>query len=394
MWKWLQKGKSVKKELFSFKDEPLTKVSIFLLIVLDLFILTNVNIGIQGETNKAPKIYVHYPQSCVKHFESFKTSYKDFTLQNYYLNSHKQNILCEQLRSKINTFKKTELFKNNLNQIELLEKKKRKNNNRLKQIRKQYNTRLFEQIAKMPNNKQLNEIKIEYDTINNDNKKILKELESISKVEDLEGFDEYKNFVISNKDLFFKEKENYKFWQPFKEYGYMLLFIFPLLIIFGFFYLKTKKKQLKGEKYNPIVKIITTHISFILILPIIAYSFKLIYHVLPKTFLKEIIEFLVSIGLLSLLNYFSIVLVVLFFGGLIYYIQKRTSRLKQEKVINKDYKRIISFSQCFECSHKIDYNKDFCPYCGTKLKELCSNCSEKTIIHLPYCSNCGTKKEI
>lgn len=392
MWNWLQKSKSVKKELFSFKDEPLTKISIFLLIILDIFILSNVIVGIEAETDKAPKTYIYYPSSCTMHFKEVKTSYKDFYSNNSYIKLHNKSKLCNELETKINVFKTTAIFKKNLEQINTLEEKQRKNNIRLEQIRKQYNTRLFEQIAKMQNNKALNEAKIEYETLTNDNKKLKKELVSITKVSQLKGFDEYKKYIKTNKDLFFEEKKKYKFWQAFKEYGYMLLFILPLLLLFGFFYLSTKKKQLKGEKYNPIVKIITTHISFILILPIIWYSLTLIYHVIPKTLLKNLIEYLVSIGLVSLLNYFSIALVVLFFGGLIYYIQKRTARIKQERIIKKDFKKIISFSQCFNCEYKIDYTKDFCPFCGTKLYETCSKCNEKTIKHEVYCKSCGEKK--
>lgn len=392
MWNWIQKSKSVKKELFSFKDEPLTKLSIFLLIILDIFILSNVIIGIGNETNKAPKAHIYYSYECIQHFKQVKTSYKKFNSSNYYINIHKKSDLCIELKSKINVFSKTDIFKNNLKQIRSLEKKLRKNNDRLEEIRAKYNTRLFEQIAKMTNNKALNEAKLEYDTLNIDNKNLQKELGSIAKVTTLKGFDEYKNYVESNKELFKTQKENYIFWQPFKEYGYMLLFIFPLLVFFGFFYSRSKKKQLKGEKYNPIVKIITTHISFILILPIIWYSLTLIYHVIPKTLLKNLIEFLVSIGLVSLLNYFSIVLIILFFGGLIYYIQKRTARLKQERIIKKDYKKLISFSRCFECEYTIDYDKKHCPFCGTHLHEPCSECNEETIFHESYCKSCGVEK--
>ena len=114
---------------------------------------------------------------------------------------------------------------------------------------------------------------------------------------------------------------------------------------------------------------------------------------IPKTLLKNLIEFLVSIGLVSLLNYLSIALVVLFFGGLIYYIQKRTARLKQERIVKKDYKRIISFSQCFQCEYKIDYTKDYCPFCGVKLKEVCASCGKEMIKHEVFCSSCGTKKD-
>lgn len=393
MWKLLQKSKSVKKELFSYKDEPLIKLSIVLIIILDIFILSNVIIGIESETNKSPKTYQYYPQQCTKHFKKIKTSYKEFNSYNPYIKGYKTSTFCNNLGVKIDVFRKSDIFKTNLEKTKKLEKKLRKNNTRLNQIRNQYNTRLFEQIAKIQNNKALNEAKLEYDLLNDDNKKIQKDLDSIIKLERLNGFNEYKTYVKTYKEAFKKEKKEYKFWQPFKEYGYMLVFILPLLLFFGFFYLRVKKKELKGEKYNPIFKIITTHISFILILPIIWYSLELIYHVIPKTLLKNLIEFLISIGLVSLLNYLAIALVVLFFGGLIFYIQKRTARLKQERIIKKDYKRIISFSQCFECNYKINYSKDFCPFCGVKLKEICLNCQEATIKHEDFCKSCGAKKD-
>lgn len=391
MWKWLQKSKSVKKELFSYKDEALTGFSIFLLIILDIFILSNIIIGIQAEVDKSPKSYFYYPSDCTKHFKKIETSYKGFSYYNYY---HKQQSpICTELNTKISIFKKTKTYKENLALIKKLEQKIGKNDIRLNQITEQYNTRLFEQIAKMPNNKALNEAKIEYETIIEDNKKLKKQLTSIAPISTLKGYEEYKNFVNTNKQLFKDNKKSYEFWQPFKEYANMLIFILPLLLFFGFFYFRTKKQQLKGEKYNPIVRIITTHISFILILPIVWYSLALVYHVIPKTLLKNLVEFLVSIGLLSLLNYFILALVVIFFGGLIYFVQKRTARLKQERISKKDYKQLISYSQCFECERKIDYNKNYCPFCATKLHENCKKCNEKTIIHEPYCSNCAAKKD-
>ncbi len=59
----------------------------------------------------------------------------------------------------------------------------------------------------MPNNKALNEAKIEYETIIEDNKKLKKQLTSITLVSKLKGYEEYKKFVNTNKQLF---KENKK----------------------------------------------------------------------------------------------------------------------------------------------------------------------------------------
>mgnify|MGYP000070693252 CR=1 FL=1 len=99
----------------------------------------------------------------------------------------------------------------------------------------------------------------------------------------MQGYSEYVKYIESNKEAFFKSKESYIFWQPFKEYAHMLIFILPLLLFFGFLYARTKKKQLMNVDYNPVVKIISAHISLILALPLVWYTLTLLYHVLPKT---------------------------------------------------------------------------------------------------------------
>lgn len=392
MWKWLQKSRVVKNELFNFKNEPLTKFSIFLLIILDLFIFTNINIGIEEETFKAPKTYDHYTYNCSNHFKEVKSDYKEFS-QNLYYEHNLLSPMCDTLYKKIKVFKEKEVFTKNYELVKDIEEKISTNNYRVEEISEKYNTRLFEQIAQISDNKLLLEVKLEYDKINKTNKELKKQLDSISKVDTFEGYKEYEKYVTTNKELFLIEKKSYEFWQPFKEYGYMLTFVIPLLLLFGFFYFKTKRKELKGENYNPIVKIISTHISFILTLPIIFYTLSLVYHVIPKTLLKKLIDFLTEIGLLSILNYLSIAIVVLIFGGLIYFVQKRTARLKEEKIHTKDYKKLISFSQCFVCEYKIDYTKNYCSFCGTTLHDTCKNCNEQTTFHEDYCKSCGVKKE-
>jgi len=397
MWKWLEKTKSIKGDLLNFKDEPLSSISVVLLVILDIFIFTNVMIGVEGETAKVPRVSYYYPSDCSKHFTDIQTTYKGFDNYRYghnrpaHLRPHLSEY-CQRLDKKIDVFALNESFKSNLSLIKKIENKLRQNEQRLDQISAQYNTRLFEQIAQMPNNKALKDAKGEYDAIVLDNKNLKKEKASILPVSSLEGYNEYIEYIKKNKSAFHQEKESYTFWQPFKVYRHMLIFILPLLLFFGFFYLKAKSKQFFQENYNPVIKIITAHISLILILPLFGYTLTLIYHVLPKTLLKNLIEFLVEVGLISLLNYFAIFIVVLFFGGLIYWIQKRTLKQKQAVQYTKNYKKLISWSQCFECEYKVDYTKPFCPFCGVNLHEECVSCGEETNVHELFCSSCGEVK--
>lgn len=397
MWKWLEKTKSIKGDLLSFKDEPLSGISVVLLIILDIFIFTNVMIGVEGETAKVPSVSYYYPDDCSRHFEKVQTEYKGFNGYRYgqsysaHLRPHLSEY-CQDLDTKIENFSLHESFKSNLKKIDEIHTKQRQNSQRLKQISSQYNTRLFESIAKMPNNSELVNAKNEYDEITRDNKRLKEELELIPSVSILEGYDDYVAYVNANKEGFIEAKKSYAFWQPFKAYGHMLIFVLPLLIFFGYFYRRAKRKQLAQIEYNPVVKIISAHIALILALPLVWYTLGLIYHVLPKTLLKRLIEFLVEIGLLSLLNYVAILLVVLFFGGLIYWIQKRTLKQKMAVKKTKNYKKLISWSQCFECEYKIDYTKPFCPFCGVSLHEECASCGEKMNVHERFCSSCGKAK--
>jgi len=396
MWKWLAKSKTIKNDLLNFKDEPLTGLSIVLLIILDIFIFSNVMIGVRGETAKAPYISQYFPHDCVKHFDKAQKNYTDFDSYRYgqsraaHIRPHLSQY-CKDLDTKIEAFTLQQSFKNNLKLIRKINTSIVQNNNRLKQISKSYNTRLFERIAQMQNNQELNNAKSEYDSLILDNKNLKVELTLIPKVNTLKGYEAYAQYLSATKSAFMEDKKSYTFWQPFKAYAHMLVFILPLLVFFGFWYGRAKKRQLAQKEYNPVIKIISAHISLILALPLFWYSLTLIYHVLPKTLLKSLVEFLVAIGLISLLNYFAILLVVLIFGALIYWIQKRTLAKKKSAPIVKNFARMVSLGQCHDCGLKVDYTKPFCPFCGTGLHEECSSCKATMNKYEEFCCECGEK---
>lgn len=394
MWKIFSKTKVLKGELLSFKNEPLSGLSIFFLIVLDLFILLNVLVGIDGEISKVPKPSIYYPHSCTTHFMSVKSEYTDFDDKKYAYNykiKKRTSHYCSELDAKISHFSETAFFKSSLKKIRSIEEKIGKNSKQLDVISKRYNTRLFERIAQMQDNQALVSAKKEYDALLSDNRQLKAEKAAIAKVTTLEGYAEYKKYVQNNKSAFNEAKKSYKFWQPFREFGYVLIFTFPLLLIFGLLYYRGKKKELRGENYNSVIKIISTHISLILVLPVIYYSLYIIYHVIPKTLLQQLIDFLIEIGLLSVLNYLAIGVIVVVFGFIIYFIQKKTIQHKQVGS-EKNIKKVISWSQCFHCNYKVDYTKPYCPFCGEKLLEKCPQCGELKIRNLPYCQYCGDKE--
>jgi len=389
MFNFSKNTKILKDDLFSFKNEPLTSLSIFFLIILDIFIFTNISIGIDAETSKSPKSYSYYPSNCSTHFLKNKESYENFTYTRSYINNNNVSEICKELFTYTAKVTNTQEFKTNKERVKELKRQLSSNTQALDKLSKKYNTNLFEKIAAVENDKKLLEVQNRYRTLENKNSNIQKQLNSIMPITQLKEYAEYKAFVDKNKELFKTKSDDYRFWQPFYEYGHLLVFVLPILIISMLIYANVKKKELHSKAYNPVVKIISVHLSVLLSLPLIFYTLNLVYHVLPKTLLKNIIEFFINVGLISLLNYFGIFIAIFIFGYIIYFIQKRSVKNKTLSN-NKNKKRNISLSKCPKCLNRVDFSKPYCPHCSHALLVECKNCHKQTINELNYCQHCAS----
>ena len=132
-----------KSTLFSFNNEPFSRFSILLIIILDIFLFITILTGIDSEKNMSPMVSVKYPAQCKNHFdEEYKNSvwnnatrgytYDTFPFREYdsfYIPTHTEyysgkNIqvyddkrmasLCKELYEKIAVFAHAKEFKNNI----------------------------------------------------------------------------------------------------------------------------------------------------------------------------------------------------------------------------------------------------------------------------------------
>lgn len=369
-----------KKELLTFKDEPLSPLSILLLVILDIFLLIAILDGIRNEERKSPSPYTYFPQSCSNHFNIPQTQYNDFF--NLFTYGETAQI-CSDLNQKISLITKDSEFIKNNTTLNRLEQLKRENQRKTQTIQNSYNTRLFEKIAKESDGVKIYQAKLEYEALLRELSDINEQISNLPAVTSYNGYPEYESFVTNNRLNFHKQYDDYKFWQPFYSFARLLSFVLPLFLIALFFYKRTSKE---------IVRIITAHIMLLLFLPTIANMLYLIYHILPKTLLANIVAFFVSIGLMAVFNYIVIGLVVLAFGASIYYIQKKVAAKKAVKS-KIDIKNIVAQSKCTMCGIKVDYAKNHCPNCGFKLHRECPHCKHQTIRGLPFCCECGERVE-
>ena len=158
-----------------------------------------------------------------------------------------------------------------------------------------------------------------------------------------------------------------------------LLFILPLFVLSLRFYFRLKRKN---SPHTIIAAAILTALSILFSEIVLIF----LYQILPMEWLMRIFKILMEIAVLRYIIYYgSALLVIVIFGGIVYYIQKKVYNPKIIAI------RRLKDNKCPNCSFALDRSYVFCPKCGEQLKEKCSNCGNLKMKNLPYCPSCGKK---
>lgn len=375
------KLKFITTKLFDYNNEKLNPLSIILIILLDIFIFSIIEKGIMTEKYKSPPADVVFPYECQIYFKKDLKNYNDFNDASYYPDGFGDLVspICVDLSKKIKSFASSNEFKNNAQQIIDLSSKETEIEASIIAIQNTYDTKLFEKIASESVGDTLQETKSKYYGLLKDQANVKKALQSIPAITSLSGYDALSSYINAHKVEFHESYSSYAFWQSFYAFGWMLLYVVPLFLVTFFMYQKSTKM---------LIKLIASHIIAILTVLFLIDLSILIWSVLPKTFLKEIVDLLYSLGLMQVYYYFLIVAAVLIVGYVIYLVQKYSARVKIEARKN-GIKRTIANSLCPECGFRVDYTKPFCPNCSNHLWKECPKCGENTINGLPFCNHCG-----
>lgn len=398
------KKNRVIKDLWHFDQEPLSIFSILLLIALDIFLLIAIYSGIDSEQSKNPHPSSYFPQECTIHFDEkhkipSNTKYADFENENnnfdynykYYSYLDKTNYksdICQKLDDKIRHITSNADFEKNKKTFFSLTSQKDTISLRVNELRNMYDIRLTEQIANQTNDVELEKAKNEFDGLIKESNNIEAQLKALPPPSSYDGFAEFRKFVTTNHETFNAQKQSYEKWHPFYRYFRMLSFALPLFIIAWFFY-----RSFSNSKAKAVINIISANLLVILSIPILVGTIELIYDLIPKILLQKIVNFFISIGLLSILKYIIIALITIIIGLIIYWIQK-SAKQKRELIDKSQIKKTIANGLCGVCKNKVDLSYKFCPSCGNDLKVVCPHCKKETTKGLPHCFNCGGDIEI
>jgi len=196
---------------------------------------------------------------------------------------------------------------------------------------------------------------------------------------------ELANLANSYLPSFKKAESEYQF--ELKKYEFIVFIVSLILIspVFYFVWVRYNQAKLRRSEYTLIWGGAVATFGIILAQILLVF----VYEILPRGILEALFAFFAAFEFLwTILFYFSFILVPLFFGSLIYLIQK--------KLYNKQavLMRTLKSGHCPGCSLKISPDMNNCPICGYKIKTQCQTCNHMTLSGGKFCSVCGTRHPV
>ncbi len=386
--------KNFYKNNFVFKGkEKLSKLAIVFIVLLDLFVFSILQMGVDFQVKILNNPYNSYSSTC----KNIVTSSKIDSLNSYYYtneNRYKYNSIqkqdisnnCKELISLIDNIKKQHNIKELRKTKRLLNKELSSVNTQINFYRENYNTSLFENIQTQ-NKEELNsEVKNKYNSYLTKRKELTDKINQIDKnFASSKTVKELSSYINENKELI---KEDYK--AKVKAYEVKkdlitLAFLLPLLLV-AFF---AMKKYMLKENY--ILYIIAKNVLVIVSIPTLISFISLVYTLLPKVFFEKLMRFFANLEIPFVVYYFALAVLVVVFTFIIIRVQKKYKE-SNSQFQNTTISKIESYNKniCNNCNNKVNYETmNFCPNCQNKIRVKCKACGNMTVDSLKYCSSCG-----
>ena len=391
----------------TINNEPLNKVSLIVIILIDIFILINVFTGLDDISRWHISPTEAYP--CYSEWQNYRaktTQDKDYEIVKLSLPDNPNNQLSFQqnyqqaeaghlgkvsktclqyadYKDKINNPDKQQIIKTidqKQTKISTLEQANRT-------IKAQYDSTLLEKIAGQGREESINKVSAEKakQTLEQNNRQIstLKQ-ENYTFKNELLTKPESINFLAFLKDdnQFREVDKGYQqasFWYPSIQLAFQSLFLLPLILI-----ALSVNKFAQRRGYG-LISLISWHLLVIFFIPLIVKIFEFLQIGAIFKFLFDIISALFG-GLLFLINYAYILLIPIIGFGIIQFFQKVVFNVQVQAASR------VQKSRCVNCAKKIRHFDTYCPHCGYYQDIECQNCHNLTYKHLPYCKHCGASQ--
>ncbi|MBD2577562.1 zinc ribbon domain-containing protein [Oscillatoria sp. FACHB-1406] len=382
--------------------EPINKVSIVILILIDIFVLVNVFSGLSSIAAwplspdeqlfcYAPyRTYQEEPKKSSLAFQSATIEQKVQQLKNARPNSisranrlGEESPLCDPYKSRETDLNVPE---NNtlLTEIDRLRASNSKLEQEITTLQSQYDSALLEKIAGQDRTKSINvaaadkiksDIEVKKTKISDNKKQLIAKQQQLIQTPSsaaylalLDNTAEYQNIE--------KAYNSASFWYPNQQLFLQVLFLLPLIAI-AYLLHSTATRRHKGLQ-----SLLSWHLLLIFCIPLLIKFFEFIQFGNIVAALLEVITTLLG-GLLFVASYALILVIPLLGFALI--------KLLQTFVFNSriQARNRLKNVRCLHCNFKLRLDDEFCPNCGFDQYQDCSNCHEKTYKFVPFCRKCG-----
>ncbi|MBD2459656.1 hypothetical protein H6G89_01250 [Oscillatoria sp. FACHB-1407] len=251
-------------------------------------------------------------------------------------------------------------------------------------LRAQYDSTLLEEIAGQPREQSINPVeagRVRATLEENDRKIATLKAESATLKTELANKPESQAFLNFLKDegqfeTLQAQYDRASFWYPSIQLSFQVLFLLPLILITGAVH---NRAQRRG---HGLIALISWHLLVIFFIPLIFKAFEFLQIGAVFEFLVDIVSTLLG-GLLFLVSYLYILLIPLVGFGIIKFFQRFAFNPKIQAA-NR-----VQNSCCIKCAKRIRRQDHHCPHCGYDQYTECPTCHELTYKYLPHCRQCG-----
>lgn len=181
----------------------------------------------------------------------------------------------------------------------------------------------------------------------------------------------------SDREQLRTDLQKFNFWYPVRRLGMEMLFLLPL---FALFYLWNSASI---RKDRPVQTLVSSHLLVIAVIPLLFKVIQTVYDILPKKFLRRLVELLEALNLIALWYYLAMALAIVASLAVIYIVQKKI--FSRKKLLEKR----IAHGLCQECGRRLPPGSRACPLCGFAQFKTCGHCGEATHVYGGYCRECG-----
>lgn len=171
--------------------------------------------------------------------------------------------------------------------------------------------------------------------------------------------------------------ERAQFWHPTQQLLLQVLFLTPLIAIAGWVQRWAWRRQFG------LLALISWHLFVIFLIPLVLKIFEVLQFGAVFSVVLGLVTTLFG-QLLFLVSYVYILVIPLIGFGLIK-LGQRVFFHPSSQVSNRHQK-----SRCMQCGRKIQLADPHCPHCGFHQYQDCPHCHKPTYTYLPYCKECGT----